>query len=208
MLKKANNEKSYDFFTTFAEYLVILNPKTHLTQQKVIMKKSLIFIAALAAGAMVISSCSSSKESAYRKAYEKAKAQEKAQQSQQPYQQPQQYEQPAQQPQVTPLVEAPAQQPPYNDNATVRSESVSLVSGSGIRDYSVVVGSFGVQANAEALRQRLNNSGYQSQVVRGNSNGRDMYRVILSTSDTREGAVQSRNSVRSTYPDAWILKKQ
>lgn len=170
------------------------------------MKKSLIFIAAIAAGAMVISSCSSSKESAYRKAYEKAKAQEKAQQAQ--TQQPAQDAAATTQPQVTPLVEAPAQQPATTDNAPVRSESVSLVSGQGIRDYSVVVGSFGVQANAEALRQRLNNSGYQAQVVRGNSNGRDMYRVVLSTSDTREGAVQSRNSVRGTYPDAWILKKQ
>ncbi len=167
------------------------------------MKKSLIFIAALAAGVMVISSCSSSKESAYRKAYEKAKAQEKAQQAQQPAVQ----EPAAAQPQVTPLVEAPAQQP-ADYNAPVRSESVSLVSGSGIRAYSVVVGSFGVQANAEALRQRLNNSGYQAQVAKGNSNGRDMYRVLISTSDTREGAVQSRNSVRGTYPDAWILQKQ
>ena len=204
MLKKANRRKTYIFFTTFAQYLVIRKPKSIYTT-KVIMKKSLIFIAALAAGAMVITSCSSSKESAYRKAYEKAKAQEKAQQAQQT--QPSAAQEPATQPQVTPLVEVPAQQP-ATDNAPVRSESVSLVSGQGIRDYSVVVGSFGVQANAEALRQRLNNSGYQAQVVRGNSNGRDMYRVILSTSDTREGAVQSRNSVRGTYPDAWILKKQ
>ena len=78
------------------------------------MKKHLFFVATICAS-MVMVSCGSSKESAYRKAYEKAKAQEQAQQTVQPVQQTQQYVQeqvqPVQQaPVVTPLVQAPAQQ--------------------------------------------------------------------------------------------------
>ncbi len=163
------------------------------------MKKTL-FVCATLMAAVAFVSCSSSKESAYRKAYEKAKAQE---QSQPQYPTAQQ-----QAPVVTPL-EQPAQQPAYQapaENVSVRSENVSVISGKGLKAYSVVVGSFGVRSNAEGLQSTLNRAGYDAQVAYNAE--RNMYRVIVSTFDNKESAVQSRNSVRSTYPDAWLLYRQ
>ena len=165
------------------------------------MKKHLIIVATVCAG-LVFASCSSSKESAYRKAYEKAKAQEQAQQAAQPVQP---Y---AQAPVVTPLVEAPAQQQTVvtNNNVAVRSERVSIINGSGLKAYSVVVGSFGVRANAEGLQNTLKNAGYDAQVAYNQE--RNMYRVIVATFDTRESAVQCKQTLLNTYPDAWLLLQQ
>ncbi len=232
--------------------------------------KKYVFMCATLVAAMAITSCGSSKESAYRKAYEKAKAQEQeqgqaqgvnqeyaqqvqgyvqqptqytqqptqyAQQPSQYTQQPTQYtQQPAtqtvtvQSPVVTPL-EAPAQQQAQQpvqqvqqptqvttkaanttvvaapkDNVPVRTESVSLVKGAGLKAYSVVVGSFGVLANAEGLQNTLNAAGYQAQIVKNND--RNMYRVVVTTFDSKDSAVDSRNSIRATYPDAWLLMQK
>lgn len=170
------------------------------------MKKHLIIVATVCAG-LVFASCSSSKESAYRKAYEKAKAQEQAQQAAQPVQQAP--VQPVQQaPVVTPMVESPAQQQTVvtNNNVAVRSERVSVINGSGLKAYSVVVGSFGVRANAEGLQSTLKNAGYDAQVAYNQE--RNMYRVIVATFDTRESAVQCKQSLLGTYPDAWLLMQQ
>lgn len=173
------------------------------------MKKHLIIVATVCAG-LVFASCSSSKESAYRKAYEKAKAQEQAQQAAQPVQPYAQASvQPVQQaPVVTPMVESPAQQQTVvtNNNVAVRSERVSVINGSGLKAYSVVVGSFGVRANAEGLQSTLKNAGYDAQVAYNQE--RNMYRVIVATFDTRESAVQCKQSLLGTYPDAWLLMQQ
>ena len=176
------------------------------------MKKHLFFVATICAS-MVMVSCGSSKESAYRKAYEKAKAQEQAQQTVQPVQQTQQYVQeqvqPVQQaPVVTPLVQAPAQQQTVvtNNNVAVRTEKVSVVNGAGLKAYSGVVGSFGVRANAEGLQNTLKNAGYDAQVAFNQE--RNMYRVIVATFDTRDSATQCKQSLQGTYPDAWLLMQQ
>ena len=87
-------------------------------------------------------------------------------------------------------------------NVTVRSEEVTLVNGTGLKAYSVVVGSFGIQTNAIALQNKLTGQGYQAQVVKSPSN---MYRVIISTHNDKISAAQSRDKVRSTYADAWLL---
>ena len=84
----------------------------------------------------------------------------------------------------------------------MRTEDVTLVNGSGLKAYSVVVGSFGIQANAVALQNKLTGQGYQAQVVKSPSN---MYRVILSTHNDKVSAAQSRDRVRATYADAWLL---
>ena len=123
------------------------------------MKKSLMLCAGLCL-AMAMASCSGSKESAYKKAYEKAKAQE-AQQTE--VAAPQE-----EAPVVTPLVEKPATQTTVidnTDNATVRTEAVTLVDGNGLKDFSVVVGSFSLKSNALGLQQRLKNQGHPAQVA-------------------------------------------
>lgn len=161
-------------------------------------------ICAALCASIAFTSCGSSKESAYRKAYEKAKAQEVAQQTQ-AQQAP---EQTQQAPVVTPLVEVPAQSTvtDNNDNVPVRSENLTVVNGAGLKAYSVVVGSFGVRANAEGLQSTLNKAGYNAQVAYNSE--RNMYRVVASTFDSKANAVESRNSLRSAYPDAWLLMKQ
>ena len=149
--------------------------------------------------AISFTSCKSS-ESAYKKAYEKAQAQASQQQTVvAPVQQ-------TETPVVTPVVTQPvtqAQVVDNLDNITVRQERVSVVNGTGLKDFSVVVGSFSVIANAEGLQQRLKNSGYNAQVVKNEE--RNMYRVVASTFDSKADAVQSRDQLRATYPDAWLL---
>lgn len=159
------------------------------------MKKYMVMCAGLCL-AMVLTGCKS-KESAYKQAYEKAKAAEVAQNV---------VEDDTETPVVTPVQTRPVTETKVVDNVdnvTVREERVSLVDGTGLRNFSVVVGSFSVIANAEGLQQRLKNAGYDAQVVKNED--RNMYRVIASTFDDKVSAVQSRDQLRSTYPDAWLL---
>ena len=89
------------------------------------------------------------------------------------------------------------------DNTPVRQEAVSVVDGAGLKNFSVVVGSFSVRANAEGVQQRLKSAGYQAQLAYNQE--RNMYRVVASTFDSKNDAVNSRNQLRATYPDAWLL---
>ena len=166
--------------------------------------KKFFYFSALVCTAIAFTACSSTKESAYRKAYEKAKAQE---QYAQPAQQPQQqYQAPVQQAPVTPMVQQPVQQTTtVVDNTPVRKENVNVVSGSGLKAYSVVVGSFGVRANADGLQNTLRNAGYDAQIAFNSE--RNMYRVIATTHDDRSSAVSTKESLKATYPDAWLLMK-
>ena len=165
--------------------------------------KKFFYFSALVCTAIAFTACSSSKESAYRKAYEKAKAQE--QQYAQPVQQ-QEYQAPVQQAPVTPMVEQPVQQQTAAiDNTPVRRENVNVVSGSGLKAYSVVVGSFGVRANADGLQNTLRNAGYDAQIAYNSE--RNMYRVVATTHDDRSSAVSTKESLKATYPDAWLLMK-
>ncbi len=165
------------------------------------MKKLMLIGTALCL-VMAMTSCKS-KESAYKQAYEKAKAAESSQRSD--------YATAAvvpETPVVTPVETRPVTQPQTQvmnnvDNVAVRQERVSIISGMGLRSYSVVVGSFSVYANAEGLQQRLRAAGYSAQVVKNDE--RNMYRVVATTYDDKASAVQSRNLLRGTYPDAWLL---
>ena len=144
---------------------------------------------------LALASCKS-KESMYKKAYEKAQAQE--------VQQPATTE-----PVVTPLeTTTPSESTNTEvDNASVRQENVSHVAGSGLQNFSVVVGSFSLKANAEGLYNTLKNSGYDAQIVFNSE--RNMYRVVASTFVDKAGALKSRNELRaSKYPDAWLLFKK
>ena len=157
-----------------------------------------MFLGAGLCVAMALTSCGSS-ESAYRKAYLKAQQRTETQQQQVT---PTVTETPT----VTPVTTTPATQTRITDNndaTPVRQENVELQSGAPLKAYSVVVGSFSVIANAEGLQQRLKNAGYAAQIVKNDE--RNMYRVIASTFATKAEAVQSRDQLRATYPDAWLL---
>ena len=164
------------------------------------MKKYMVVCAGLCA-AMAFTSCKSS-ESAYKQAYLKAKQQEEIQQQQQPAVVQTQPETNV----VVPLQEKPAnntQVVDNSDNVRVTQERVSLISGNGLKNFSVVVGSFQSQANAMGLQQQLNNAGYNAQVVKNEE--RNMYRVVATTFDTKEEASASRNDLQSKYAGAWLL---
>ena len=157
--------------------------------------KNYFVLGAAVCVAMSMVSCKSS-ESAYKKAYEKS-------QQNQPS-----TTQVVQQPVVQqPTTVAPVQTvttTPVQTNENTRSENLTLVSGAGLKSFSVVVGSFSIKANAENLQKKLNGAGYAAQIA---MNPQGMYRVIASTFDDLNGAVQSRNTLRAQYPDAWLLRK-
>lgn len=148
---------------------------------------------------LAMASCKSS-ESAYKKAYDKAKSQQTA--AQVPTQQPT----PPVATQTTTVtpVRTVTTTTPVATNESTRTENVTIVNGIGLKAYSVVVGSFGVKANADNLQAKLKAAGYAAQIA---SNPNGMFRVIASTFDDLESAVQSRNTLRAQYKDAWLLRK-
>ena len=161
------------------------------------MKKYMVICAGLCT-ALAFTSCKSS-ESAYKKAYEKAKAQETAQQPTTPMNN-------SETEVVTPLETKPADQTKVvdnSDNVSVRQEKVTLLNGAGLKNFSIVVGSFSLKANAEGLQGQLKNAGYDAQLAYNAE--RNMYRVIAATFDQKADAARSRDQFRSKYPDAWLL---
>jgi cell division septation protein DedD len=162
------------------------------------MKKYIVLCAAVSA-VMAFTSCKSS-ESAYKQAYLKAKAQEEAQQ---PIQR-----QTIDQNVVVPLEERASNNTRVVDNAdnvAVRQESVTVIDGAGLRNFSVVVGSFSLRANAEGLQRTLMNAGYNAQIVLNQAVQPAMYRVVATTFDTKAEAAASRNDLQTKYPGAWLL---
>ena len=141
------------------------------------MKKTTILCVGLCA-AMAFTSCKSN-ESAYKRAYEKAKQYDTAA---------------AQQAPQTPQTADEARVVDNLDNVSVRQESVTLINGSGLKDFSVIVGSFGLISNAEGLQQRLKAAGYDAQVVKNEE--KNMYRVVASTFAGKADAVNSRDQLR------------
>ena len=156
------------------------------------MKKVLFGLVSLL---VVMSSCKT-KESAYKQAYEAAKAQETAQV---------QVNAPVA---VTPVATAPAADD--YDATPVRQEQVAAVSVSGeLKAYSVVCGSFSLQANAQNLKDYLVGEGYKAGIVKNVE--KNMFRVIIGSYDTKVEAAQARESFKVKYPSrvdfqgSWIL---
>lgn len=169
------------------------------------MKKNFAIVMALVAG-FAMSSCKSS-ESAYKKAYEKAQAAQN-QDNQYANTQYTQQTQPVQVTSVQPVQQTQPVQQDYYNNVSVRNEAVTLVDGAGLQDYCVVVGSFGMLANAKSLQQTLKNKGYAAQIAQASVNGKAFYRVIATTHTTKMDAAQSRARLTNDYPDAWLLYKK
>ena len=150
--------------------------------------------------ALAFTSCKSS-ESAYKKAYEKANQQELAESAVA-----------EEAPAATPVVVAPVTTAPAAAPVavgTVREEKVQLVSGDGLKAYSVVCGSFGVKANADGLKSKLDAEGYSAKVVFNAE--RNMYRVVAASYDDRMQAAQARDDFKAKHPNnadfqkAWLL---
>jgi len=155
---------------------------------------------AICAGLCIVlafSSCKS-KESAYKKMYEQAQAVEQSNTDAQE----------TAAPVVAPVIERPSEPAGAEsaDNVPVRTEEVTVVDGGTLKAYSVVVGAFGVRANADGLKSRLASAGFNSVVVYNAE--RQMYRVVAATFDNKADAVAMRDQLRGKYADAWLLYKK
>ena len=163
--------------------------------------KKLFFLGMGLCMVLAFSSCKSS-ESAYKKAYEKAKQQELAEAANQQ----ETVVEAAPVVETAPVVE---QAPAPVVSAPVREEKVELVSGDGLKAFSVVCGSFGVKANADGLKSTLDGQGYNTKVVYNAE--RNMYRVIVASFDTKEEAAAARDAFKAKYPNrqdfqgSWLL---
>ena len=156
------------------------------------MKKSVLF--GLLSVLFVFASCKS-KESAYKQAYDKAVAQETTQVQ-------------TNNTAVTP-VNSTLAEADY-DSAPVRQEQVAVVSVSGdLKEYSVVCGSFSLQANAQNLKEYLLDEGYKAGIVKNVQ--KNMFRVIIGSYDTKAEAAKAREAFKVRYPSradfqgSWIL---
>ena len=96
------------------------------------------------------------------------------------------------------------------DTSGVRQEKVTVVSGNeGLKDYSVVAGSFGVKANAEGLKDWLDGQGYHSTIAFNADKA--MYRVIVNSFADKTAAAEARDAFKAKYPNrsdfqgAWLL---
>ena len=101
---------------------------------------------------------------------------------------------------------------PRTSGAAVRQERVTAVAGEnadGLKQYSVVIGSFKNKTNATSLKERMQNDGY-SPILAQNEQG--MYRVIVTSFDYKADAADSRDAIKAKYApnfqDAWILQRQ
>lgn len=164
------------------------------------MKYSLLLGLTLCS-AVALTGCKS-KDSAYRQAYEKAKAQ------------PVTPVEP-----VTPVTTTPETNvvvtpvtpvTPSTPDPEVRTipGGVTLISGEPLKAYSVVVGSFVSETNAEGLRSTLCGKGYSARVVKTGEtiNGHTgWYRVIASSFADKSAAAQSREELKGNYNGAWLL---
>lgn len=164
------------------------------------------FVLALGMCAVMLFTGCKSQQSAYKQAYEQAMAQDKQQNEQQAV-----VETPATTP-VTTVTTTPVKEETV-DNSDVREiqGTTSVISGNPLKTYSVVVGSFVTQSNAEGLKTRLQNNGYDSRVLKTNetiNNQTGWFRVIASSYDDKASAVQSRDALRSSYPGAWLLYRK
>ena len=169
------------------------------------MRKSIFLMAVTTALLMFVTSCKP-KQSAYKQVYEAAKEKEMQDAASEPT-----------------YVKDAAVLPPVE--VSVRKEKVEPVIASdapNLKKYSVVIASLSVKLNAESLKGRMENEGYNV-ILAENEQG--MYRVIVSSYEDKALAAEARDAIyqkysakgnseflRRTYGvpfnDLWILERE
>jgi hypothetical protein len=86
-----------------------------------------------------------------------------------------------------------------------RTENVQLISGDSLLNYNVVIDSYHLKANAEALQNTLINMGYPARIVSVKRSNDLLYRVIANSFPSKSDAVRLKNSMDVMYPDSWLL---
>lgn len=171
------------------------------------MKKVFIY-SAIAVLAVGMSSCKS-KEDAWQQAYNKATentVDDKAV-----------VQVPATQNEVVQVTPVAAQNNNVNQVAVTDADvrtiagKLEVVSGKPLKAYNVVVGSFVNQTNAESLKERLAENGYDARVLKTQEtiNGHtEWFRVIASSFADKASAVSAKETLKQTYAGAWLLYVQ
>ena len=152
-----------------------------------------------------MSSCKA-KEDAWQQAYNKAT--ENTVEDQQVVQVPQVQEDVAKVTPVTPQNNNTAAVAAIDSDVRTIAGELQVVSGKPLNTYSVVVGSFVNQTNAESVRERLAENGYDARVVKTQEtiNGHTgWYRVVASSFADKASAIASKETLKSTYAGAWLL---
>lgn len=159
------------------------------------MKK--IFILAFAVtSVLAVTSCKSSKDSAYKEAYEQARAAEGIGQQNDTVE-------------IVPVASSTAKD--MAEDTSYRTEKVVVAYGNegALKAFSVVCGSYSTKENADKLRNQLVGEGYAAIVVKNPETG--MYRVVCASFDTKEEAAASRAQFKAAHPNnfdfqkAWLL---
>ena len=86
-----------------------------------------------------------------------------------------------------------------------RTENVQLISGDNLLNYNVVIDSYQLKANAEALQNTLINMGYPARIVSVKRSNGLIYRVIADSFSAKSDAVRLKDSMDVMYPDSWLL---
>ena len=89
--------------------------------------------------------------------------------------------------------------------AYFRKENVQLISGDNLLNYNVVIDSYQLKANAEALQNTLINMGYPARIVSVKRSNGLLYRVIADSFSAKSDAVRLKDSMDVMYPDSWLL---
>lgn len=172
------------------------------------MKKFILFALAISATA-IMTSCKS-QESAYRKAFLKAQANQAQTDNNTVVAITPQDDDVSIAPVSPTTVTTPVHAAESVDMTDVRqiSGGMQLVNGNALKTYSIVVGSFVSQANADGLCAQLRNAGSDARVIKTNEtiNGQTgWYRVIADSFDNKSQAINKRDVLRSKYAGAWLL---
>lgn len=163
---------------------------------------SIVAIALSATSCTTIKKIFKPKESAYKTAYEKAREKEavvtevKTEEAEQPTV-------------VVQPVEKPEVAPTEGRVQKERITGVTSSDASGLKLFSVVIGSFMNQSNALSLKENMEKDGYRVILAQ---NEKQMYRVIVASFDTKDEAAAERDRIKAKYSprfdDIWLLERQ
>ena len=161
------------------------------------MKSKLVLFGLVISMLFSLNACKSSKQSAYKAAYDAAKEREMIDPTAS-----------SDMEEVTPVVKTPAST--VTTPTVTQREKVTPIDYSGIKRFSVVVGSFTVKTNASSLKERMSGLGYNAFLAQ---NERQMYRVIIATFDDKSEAAELRDKIKTQYypdqfQDSWILEQE
>lgn len=97
-------------------------------------------------------------------------------------------------------------QPAKNTTAQLEAVRYEALSPDSTTFFSVQLGSFGVQANAENLWRKVDGKYSDARVWQVELNGKIWFRVLCGKCSTQEEAVILKNKLSKSYPSCFLVK--